>query len=351
MYYYALFLSGGTYIEKCLALIKYINNPHSKSLPHITLRLFQDIKGRLENIRHTNVASLNIIGPSTFNMDGSAQNPVVFLQCESKELEFWEHKPDYPLSRLHLTLYEGADFDYAQAFYKLLTSIEWKFELVFSVPLHLSEEKLGQKIANEFNLKATFEEIVGECFEEFQEHQYEAENRLRVINIILKQLNHYNHSHGIRRVDSLYSDVRKIDNSKSFIDESHHKIITPDADPEKTAAEMAKLAQNAIYITPPEYAEDMARCALDAFSNDQIPINFGDSAIGTGTLFLALQHLIDEVNVTKGKKYKIHSAVGIDNDRTMAQEAFVKCSKRGLTVIYGDALSPSVDLGDRKSVV
>ena len=49
--YYALFLSGESYIEKCIVLLKHVSNPRSKSLPHITLRLFDEQDDKLEYIK------------------------------------------------------------------------------------------------------------------------------------------------------------------------------------------------------------------------------------------------------------------------------------------------------------
>lgn len=353
-YYYALFLSSGTYIEKCLSLIKFVNNKHSKSLPHITLRLLRNSQEHLEYIQRANISSLNIISPGTFNMDGSSKAPVVFLQCESKELEFLEHKPKYPLSRLHITMYEGSDIAYAQEFYELLKRFDWQFELVFSAPVHLSEERLGKKIANKFDFEETFEEIVGESFDIFQANQDNPEYRLRVIKIILNRLNNYNCSHSPKKIDSLYSNISEISDSKFFVDASSDAVVKAGNDQvylDEFGTEAIKMVQKAIFITPPEYAHDMAVCALDAFSNDGEAIDFGDSAIGTGTLFLALQHLIDKKNNAHEKRYTFRSAIGIDNDQTMAQEAFVKCSKRGLKVIYGDALSPYIDLGTKRNLM
>jgi len=59
------------------------------------------------------------------------------------------------------------------------------------------------------------------------------------------------------------------------------------------------------------------------FGENTNEIHFGDSAIGTGVLFLALRHYIDEVNETKGKNYFIASAIGVDIDEEMAKEAFI----------------------------
>lgn len=48
MNYYALFLETNNFVEKCLSLMRFVSNPLSQSLPHITVRLFKVAGVRIE---------------------------------------------------------------------------------------------------------------------------------------------------------------------------------------------------------------------------------------------------------------------------------------------------------------
>ena len=143
MNYFALFLNNESYIEKCLILIKYISSPNSRSLPHITLRLFKEQDDKFDYIKNKKISYLNIIEPGTFNMETSDGPYIVYLRCESEELEEIDYRPDFPFSRLHITLYEGTDFEYARSLFSLLNQMPWHFKLTFDLPKHLSERAMG----------------------------------------------------------------------------------------------------------------------------------------------------------------------------------------------------------------
>ena len=147
MNYYALFLNDNSYIERCLTLIRFISNPQSYSPPHITLRLFEGANSKLDYVKDIDVTYLNVIEPGCFNIDVDGKKPpfVVYLRCESDELERIEYKPDFPFSRLHITLYEGNDVLYANQLFSLLSDRKWNFRLTFAEPRNLTEKTIGSK--------------------------------------------------------------------------------------------------------------------------------------------------------------------------------------------------------------
>lgn len=120
MNYYALFLNTDGFVEKRLSLIRYISNPDTSSLPHITLRLFKGSAAKLDYIKELKANYLNIIEPGSFNVDTGTPPFVIYIRCESAELEGLEYKRDFPFSRLHITLYEGNDIIFAKDLYKVL---------------------------------------------------------------------------------------------------------------------------------------------------------------------------------------------------------------------------------------
>lgn len=357
MNYFALFLNNESYIEKCLILIKYISSPNSKSLPHITLRLFKEQDDKLDYIKSKKISYLNIIEPGTFNMETPDGPYVVYLRCESEELEEIDYRPDFPFSRLHITLYEGTDFEYARSLFSLLNQMPWHFRLTFDLPKHLSERAMGAGTLRKLNYNSVCKDILGENFLDVPNEIANNEQKLQVVKTILDELTRYLNSQNSKseRIKSLYSDRESTQDSSNFVDESKKSSFLNvedqmiiDGFPENA---VSKPVQDAIYVTPPEYARDMAQCALTTFGDDSKKIFFGDSAIGTGALFIAIKRLVDTVNNDENKNYSFASAVGIDIDERMAKEAFLRCSKRDLVVIYGDAISPSIDLGEKRNMM
>ena len=347
-YYYALFLNGESYIEKCLALIKHIGNPRGKSLPHITLRVFRESDDRLSYIQTKRITYLNIIEPGEFNLSKKSTDPyVIYLRCESEELEEIDYRPDFPFSRLHITLYEGKDYEFAKNLLYELRKYQWHFKNVFDIPKRLTEQKMGTRNTNNYNYSSVYKEILGENELDNSLAIASNEKKILIVQKILDNLYRYikNHRLTSQNVESLYyKQLRQ--GTKNFIDDQesiNYFMGTQMAIEGFNNEEFEEMSRGSTFVTPPEYARDMAQCAIDAFGNDNTKINFGDSAIGTGALFIAIKRLVDTINNEKGKNYSFDSAIGIDINYEMAREAFLRCNKRKLKVIYGDAVSPRID--------
>ncbi len=296
--------------------------------------------------------NVNIVCPGTFNFEKKKPPYVVFLQCESEELEDIEYKPDFPYSRLHITIYEGDDYSYAEKLYQLLCSFSWHFKLLFESPRKLLEQKVGSKSYERPDFQAIFEEIIGEGYQEFlKDYDKDIEVRLKLMRRLLQELKIHLEEVKPEKIQSVYQSSSRLKSGgqKKTYRQMKDGVTLPFLDEEPVT--FHKPVTDAIYITPPEYARDMVKCGLEAMEENHGEIDFGDSAIGTGTLFLALRLWIDEINRTHGSghNYRIRSAIGIDIDRQMADEASIRCHKRGLKVIYGDALLPHMDLGEKRN--
>lgn len=353
MNYFALFLNLDGFIEKRLSLIRYICNPSSSSLPHITLRLFRDSDAKLEYLKNLKINYVNLIKPGNFNFKSKKPPFVVYLQCGSTELESLEYKPEYPLSKLHITLYEGDDIYYAKRLFALLKREKWNFELSFDKPLSLTERKIGTKILHKGYFQQLYDEIIGEGFNIFINNQGENEYKIAIIEKILYEITEYRKTKP-KEIRAIRSSANKELNSIQVANIASVRFkanqLTFDLLDSPTAPPVAKRVEDAIYVTPPEYARDMAICALEAFGDSSHEIDFGDSAIGTGALFLALKNLVDNES-SNGSQYNIRSAIGIDVSETMAKEAFIRHSKRGLKVIYGDAILPEINLSQDRNLM
>lgn len=354
MNYVALFLNIDGFIEKRLALIRYVCNPGSYSLPHITLRLFKDSDAKLEYFKNLKINYVNLIKPGAFNLKKKDPPFVVYIQCGSTELESLEYKPGYPFSRLHITLYEGNDVSFAKKLYDILRTESWNFELSFSESLCLSEKKLGTKVSQEGYFERLFTEVFGDGFQAFIQNQDDNKRKFIFLEKILHEIKEYKQTNPkeIRPIRATYSEKlgkAEMPRLGAIRYKSNQLTFNEMASPE--APLVKKRVEDAIYVTPPEYARDMAICALEAFDDADFEIDFGDSAIGTGALFLALKNLVDHSDDNVSIRYRIRSAIGIDVSQKMAKEAFLRHSGRGLKVIYGDALLPEMDLKQDRNLM
>ena len=155
MNYYALFLNTGGFIEKCLALIRYICNPLSKSYPHITIRVYKDEHFGIEEIIQKPIFYVNMIEAGSFNLDKDEGPYTVYIRFESEELEAIDYKPDFPFSFMHLTLYNGNEYKFAKKLLAILNKISWNVKLSFNEPLFLTTNSIGEK-----NTPKEYEELL-----------------------------------------------------------------------------------------------------------------------------------------------------------------------------------------------
>ncbi len=351
MHYYALVLETDNFIEKCIYLLRFICRPSSYSQPHITLRLFRGENDRIQDYCNSQVTYLNIIEPEAFNQNDKKKPTVVFLRCESEELEIYEYKPDYPYSRLHITLYEGNDLDFADIIISQLKRINWPQKIVFNKNRKLIKSKVGTKLSQK-----DFHGIIGPIYREILDEDIKGFDEKNKIDLLIKVVN--------KIIDYLSTDTSYRNAPENYVSPSHNKSVIDESENNISAQYqqlsfdndtvvnnyVEKPVQDAIFVTPPEYAKDMACCALRFFKESEI--NFGDSAIGTGALFLSFYHLIKNLNEKESAiKYKFNSAIGIDIEKNLANEAFTKCHSRGLSVIYGDALSSDLTLSTDRNIM
>jgi len=352
MNYLALFLDENSFVEKTLALMRFISNPRSRSYPHITVRLFKESASRVDELKQRTFTHLNIVEPGTFNVEEGRAPYVVYLRCESEELEGIEYKPDFPYSRLHITIYEGNDYLYAVKLYEMLKKRKWHFQFLFDKPRKLTKRKIGTKSNTKINYEKIFKEVLGEGYGDFINDNENVELKLEIMEQILCKLECFLEETNAAKIDSIYENKKNIGNNikreEMGFGQFKFNFNSPYKD-DRFVVE--KPVRDAIYITPPEYARDMAKCGLEAFGKDDRRIDFGDSSAGTGVLFLALKHLIDEINKEKNKNFILNSAIGIDIDSDMVDEAYARCNKRGLTVIHGDALSPNIKLNHLRNLM
>ena len=340
MKYYALFLNTDGFIEQCLALIRFICKPSSKSCPHITVRVYRSDHLGLDEIIKEPITYVNMIEAGAFNLDNNNPPYIVYIRFESEELEAIDYKPDFPMSFMHLTLYEGNDFDFAKALLKELKTLDLHARLSFDNPLYLRKNTIGKDTKNKAYgdiIDGISRNILGIPIDTLLSGCDSNDFRLCQIRRVLSALNNYYNSEYIVRPDSTYNPALELqeENINLFFYDNNQNTIKTDG-------------KNTVYVTPPEYAKEMVALAFKYFSIDN-DIYFGDSAIGTGALYLALLRYLKESRLNN----KIVSAIGVDIDRPLALEAKRRYAGRGLKVIWGDSLLPQIEpfLGKKRNIM
>src|SRR5258707_252408 len=80
----------------------------------------------------------------------------------------------------------------------------------------------------------------------------------------------------------------------------------------------------------PELARDIAAYAISQIEHQDEPIDFGDSAVGTGAFYAALLQLLP--------KGRLASAIGVDINSAQVAAARWRWADKGMQVLDGDYL-------------
>lgn len=321
-----------------IELIRKISEPKSKSHPHITIRYVDVLsKNDFGDYVDKKVSKIEILEPGTFGVtsDLNQSNRTVFLECEAEELEELVHKPHFPDSVFHITLYDGNSTEYAKKLYNLVNSITWNFELPFEDKSPLSIIEINNKNKNKKKLSPStivYSDELVTLFYDLTEKElsYEFLNRLKddeKLSFIESVVEHIKGL--VRSFPKLQPKLVQTDldlfsppknGEKSLMTSDVHSWLKPKV--------TEKIKSNAFFLTPPELASDVTRVALGYLESDEI--NFGDPSIGTGVFFASL---LKNLN---GKS--LSSAMGIEVDLERANATSRRWHKKGLQVTNGDYL-------------
>lgn len=344
--YFALYLNNDNFILKCLSLIRFICNPKSKSIPHITLRVAKEslLNEQIDSYFNAlSVKYIKLLGPGQFNVIEKQAPYIVYMQCESLDMEIAQYKPDFPFSRLHITLYEGDDVEFAKHLYKKLEAKRWGINIKFDTPQQLIKNTVGKSLPDQsyaLILPDLLNNILSCTEEKLPSILHDSESKLEYIELILSKMEAFCDRENIIREEK--KTTINIDSSiGNFLSPANTQISM---NPEQFDYDIPQPVREAIFITPPEIAYDMAFCAMQYYDGGH-DIDFGDPTVGTGNLFLAFCKVIEESD----RDLNLKSALGVDIDRSMATEAANRCRELGLIVKYGDSISPKIDLQKKRN--
>ena len=299
-----------------LQLIRNVCEPLSTSMPHVTVRYFQKLNSVREKYRNTHISHIDLIEPGSFGLDDKSLNKhhTVYIRCKSADLEPLEHKPLYPYSELHITLYDGMSVDFATKLLKIVKNYKWhlRVQLPENATLHEIQIKTGKsKPVQSFreysnNLKTLFYSVTSEQLNLPNLINLSDDRRLQITTALCENL--YKATANFVRVKKSYKRKSK-------------KIITLDHGIDIT---------NKLHLTPPELALDIAEYALNMLGHEAHDIHFGDPAVGTGVFYQALRQVVAPEHIA--------SAMGIDIGAKQVSAAQSKWSQLQMQIIHGDYL-------------
>jgi adenine-specific DNA-methyltransferase len=300
-----------------LQLLRHVCEPSSTSRPHVTVRYF----GRLkipDEYSKTRVAYIDLIEPGTFmpNTNGSAganggESQAVFIRCKSDDLATLEHKPHFPGSDFHITVYDGPSRTFARSVLSELQRFRWGFRVLLSSQIGLTVKDLRPSKKRTTAGEPSYDAELRDLFLSVTSQQLtwtyliglSNRDRLRLCRAILKSL--FRAARGFERV--------------SF------PRVTLSRKPDSDIPELPE-----VHLTPPELARDIAQYAISQIEHKDEPIEFGDPAVGTGAFFAALLQLLP--------KERLASAIGVDINSGQVAAARWRWAGRGMRVLNGDYL-------------
>ena len=299
-----------------LELLRYVCQPLSASRPHVTVRYFDKLTRTRVAHFNTTVSSIDLIEPGEFGLGDptSGINRTVYIRCASEELEALEHKPHFPHSEFHITLYDGQALGFAKAVLRIVREFRWRFTVRLPATSTLHEIKVKNRRSNEEQSSREYNASVRQIFHlvtgkqlswsylmELSDHQ-----RLTIVRAICKHLH---------AVTAAFEEVQTPQNGETSV---------------LPASDMHEDCDTQLHVTPPELARDIAEYALSLVSVPGCQVSFGDPAVGTGAFYQALLQVVSPD--------RIASAIGVDISAKQVNVARRKWSHRGMTVIHGDYL-------------
>jgi adenine-specific DNA-methyltransferase len=300
-----------------LQLLRQVCEPSSTSRPHVTVRYFERLQIP-DEYRTTHVTHIDLIEPGTFmptasglGMSNGGESQTIFIRCKSDDLAALEHKPHFPGSDFHITIYDGPSKVFARSVLRELQRFKWGFRVPLSSQGGLTVKDLGPskkrppatEHSYDTDLRNIFKTVTSQELTRSYLLGLSNRDRLRLCGRILKSL------------FCATSDFERVSPRR----------VTLSRKSDSTIPELPE-----VHLTPPELARDIAEYAINQIEHASEPIEFGDPAVGTGAFFAALLQLLP--------KGRIASAIGVDINSEQVAAARWRWADRGMKVLNGDYL-------------
>jgi adenine-specific DNA-methyltransferase len=317
MPYVSLLLIDDDVVGPHLRLLRQVCEPFSTSKPHITVRFFERLQIP-EVYRQTRVTHVDLIDPGVFapssadsRRAGSRKQHTVFIRCKSDDLAPLEHKPDFPGSNFHITIYDGASIVIARGLLHELKKFRWGIQVPLPSTTRLTIKQITPPDKRKAALIESYDAKIAGLFRKITSEELSRSflislcnrKRLQLCKAILK---------------SLFRATSRFE-----------RVSSPRVGPlQEQIASVTELSE--VHLTPPELARDIASYAVSHLDRPSEPIDFGDPAVGTGAFFAALLQLVP--------KERIASAIGVDINSEQVEAARWRWADKGMRVLIGDYL-------------
>lgn len=317
-------------VAAALELLRRVCDPASKSLPHITVRYSARRPSQtvIDEITRAVIDDLIVTGVETFdsNRDGGVQT--VVLGCESDSLEWRSHKPDYPDSYFHITVYDGPKSEFANRVLRVMAKFPWNLRLD-SASSHVVEAPRSRHGAQAVALSDRARNLLGEMFPNLADAialgSLPDDSRLQIVRELCERI------HRSAEVSEADRIKPAITSRPMPLESGQTSFWSEDEIAQLSGVPLrAHRRRTGTFLTPPEVAIEVARCAL-SFSKDG-EIRFFDPAIGPGVFFATVREAAKELS------RKITTATGIEADYTRATRTATRWRRAGLQVVHGDFL-------------
>lgn len=338
-------------VGPCLELIRKVCDLNSTSRPHVTVRYVKKLgKNNLQNYYDESIKEIDFVEPGAFGLieNSVKSNRTVFIKCASDALEDLSHKPHYPDSVFHVTLYDGHSIEFAENLLRMVREFDWNFRVILpeNTKLECIEIKKRRKktesaaTAPVFSdkLKSLYEVITNKILNEEYLASLSPENRLEIAREICAYLHQKTALYPKRTIPkklingvSLTAIISKKESKPGRSYEQTQDSLFPEMNAKWTGSiHPVKVNKIGLYLTPPELARDIVDYSLSLLGSPHPEIHFGDPAVGTGVFFSALCQALP--------KDQIASAIGIELDEQRASATRERWSHKGLKVMQGDYL-------------
>jgi adenine-specific DNA-methyltransferase len=300
-----------------LELLRRVCNPRSKSKPHVTVRYFDKL-GIPDEYLSVETKTIDLVEPGSFGL--TSRKPgvprVVYFKCESDDLLPLEHKPHFPASEFHITVYDGKSLVFAKKLLAVLNSYSWGLRIPLPQGTRLTKIQLKSRRGSKKGTDSPREprlDLERLYFEIF------------ATPLDIERLQHINNAHRLEL-------VRRICDSLQEAVNAYEKVEYEQSEHDLAQEKWAEQGHPDIHLTPPELASAIAEYAVSQMPAETFEIHFGDPAVGNGAFYSGL------LKAAQKRDLHIASAVGIDINPEQVVTAQKRWGRRGMLAMQGDYL-------------
>lgn len=320
-----------------LELLRRVVQPGSLTMPHVTLMY---VRGELQDhgthIFDESVADrLTLTRPGSFDPSpGRAdQLSTLFIQCEAPSLEYLHHKPDFPDSFLHISLYDGPVSQAAAEALGILDQLPWNLEVALPDGRLTPTNRRRRPDMGAGNLTKPAADLLSKLTSDtvapLEIGELAGPTRMSLISALGTYL-HDNLPTAAPSARATGSE-RALRTDRSTFHQEEFWPAVQFVDPERAglsrSPDVEAHRRGGVFLTPPELAFDITRAALKYVDKSE-PIAFGDPSVGSGIFLASLVKLAGADAIA--------TAIGVEADALRGHLTHDRWRSVGLDVVTGD---------------